>query len=179
MCKCKDEKKKVCICDTGEEVKLTDKVTLSIKAQFSSYPELTLYSTTTCPINDDIIQFLVDNEILCYREDKPQESYLDYIKWLAQKEGKNYADVLSAFTMMLEISPINALSFLLKTISRKLNENKKYPYKVWIINMTTLKPNLVDLTVGMDVNNIAYFIDVRDALYALEICKPIIDKING
>lgn len=163
--------------DTNKEVCLGDNVTYFQSIKIDKYPGLTFESAITHPMDEEDAQILVDSDILVAKEEKPVEDYTNYLKWLADKEGFKYSDVFSSFSLTCKINPNAALSILLKAISRKLNKNITVtPRKVWIINISEKKPALVDVTNDNYLKNIAWFLTKNDADYALEVCKPILEK---
>lgn len=176
--------KKWYIKGTDKEVKQGEGINYIINVVFDKYPNLGLEAHISGPIDDEILQYLEECDIVESKKETPVESYTEYLKWLADVEGLKYGDVYNSFSVALQASPNAGLSMLLKAISRKmLKERKKQdflgiPIKVWIFNTATYKPTIIDVTSTINLNNIAYFITKEDIDKAIEICRPILEQIK-
>lgn len=181
---CKKDKKMV-ITGTNKEISLGDEITYAIKVTFKRYPDLVFESEYTYNVDEETLKSLIEEELITV-EEKPKETYLDYLKWLADKEGFKYTDVLTHFNFTLDINPMAALSILLKAISRRfLSKNCPKggffgtPVKVWIFNTTIGKPAILDITKDTNLKGIAYFLNKEDLDKALELAKPILERVYG
>lgn len=176
--------KKWYIKGTDKEVKQGEGINYIINVVFDKYPNLGLEAHISGPIDDEILQYLEECDIIESKKESTVEPYTEYLKWIADVEGLKYSDVYNAFALTLQINPNAGLSILLKAISRKmLKERKKQdflgiPIKVWIFNTATYKPTIIDVTSTINLNNIAYFITKEDIDKAIEICKPILEQIK-
>lgn len=172
MCKMN---KKMYITGTDKEICLGDEVTYSLKVAFKKHPSLVFESEYTCNIDEKTLNDLVEEKFLTAKEDKPIEDYTTYLKWMAETKGYKSADVLSAFSVTLQLNPNAALSMLLKAISTKLYKGKTaIPRKVWMINIVTKEIFITDVKNPARLKNIAWFVTEEDAEYALKVCKPIL-----
>ena len=161
--------------DTNRQVCLGDEVTFKQSINFSRYPNTTFETTTTHPLDEEDIKALIEAELIYEKEEKPVEEYTSYLKWLADAEGLKYTDVLSSFSVTLQVNPSAALSILLKAISRKMNKLVNVtPRKVWLIDITTKKSFMMDVDNANRLKNVAWFFNKEDAEYALKVCGPVI-----
>lgn len=164
--------------DTDKQICLGDEVTFYQSVKFSKYPNTTFEITTSHPLNEKDIEALKEAELIYEKEEKPIEEYTSYLKWLADAEGMNYAEVLRSFSLTLQMNPNAALSIILKAISRKMNKLVNVtPRKVWVVDITTRKLFLMDVDNANRLKNIAWFFTQEDAEYALKVCEPIIKKL--
>jgi hypothetical protein len=173
---------------TNKEVCLGDEVTYTVRIKFSKYPELVLENDISATIDKEIMNSLIEAEVVEKREAKTKEkNYNYYLKWLADKQGYKYEDVLKHFNFTLDLNPTTALSMLLKTISKEMLNNcysmpcvngyVSRPNKVWIFNTTIGKSAIIDVTKDTNLKGIAYFLTKEDLDKALEVCKPILERI--
>ena len=164
--------------DSNKQIKVNDEVNYHQTVTFTKYPDMVFETSVTHPLDEEDIEALVEAEILEAKEVKPLEDYTSFLKWLANIEHKDYAKVINAFSLLMDINPRAALSMVMKAISKKLYYNDcEALRKVWIYDLAHNKPLMVDVENTTHLKVMAYFKTKEDVDKAIKICEPIITRI--